>query len=91
MITDPLSTITGLVFFTTYKPYNDICSYGGKSFIWAMKYDTGEHPGFVEGTALLQTSTGSIEQVRLSTASAMRGGRQQRWKACLLYNRDYPS
>lgn len=77
VITDPLSTTTGLVFFTTYKPYNDICSYGGKSFIWAMKYDTGGAPGaLLKGTALLQTSTGSIEQLKLSTAFSDAGGRK---------------
>jgi type IV pilus assembly protein PilY1 len=69
VITDPLSTTIGLVFFTTYKPYNDVCAFGGKSHIWALKYDTAAAPGaLLKGTALLQVSTGSIEQVDLSTA-----------------------
>lgn len=77
VITDPLSTTTGLVFFTTYKPYNDVCSYGGKSFIWAVKYDTGAAPGaLLKGVALLQVSTGSIEQVNLSTAFTEKGERR---------------
>ncbi len=77
VITDPLSTTSGLVFFTTYKPYNDVCAYGGKSFIWAVKYTTGGAPGaLLKGVALLQVSTGSIEQVNLSTAFTEAGGRK---------------
>jgi hypothetical protein len=77
VITDPLSTTSGLVFFTSYKPYNDACAYGGKSFIWAMRYNTGGAPGaLLKGIALLQVSTGSIEQVNLSTAFTLAGGRK---------------
>jgi len=69
VITDPIASLTGIVFFTTYKPYNDVCALGGKSFIWAVKYDTGGAPGAsLKGVALLQVSTGSIEQINLSTA-----------------------
>lgn len=77
VITDPLSTTSGLVFFTTYKPYSDVCSYGGKSFIWAVKYSTGGAPGaLLKGIALLQVSTGSIEQLNLSSAFTEVGGRK---------------
>jgi Tfp pilus tip-associated adhesin PilY1 len=79
-ITDPLSTSSGLVFFTTYKPYSDECSLGGKSFIWAVKYSSGGAPGaMLKGVALLQVSTGSIEQVDLSQAfsgAGSAGGRK---------------
>jgi hypothetical protein len=77
VITDPLTTTSGLVFFTTYKPYSDVCAYGGKSFIWALKYNTGGAPGaMLKGIALLQVSTGSIEQIDLSTAFTGAGGRK---------------
>jgi type IV pilus assembly protein PilY1 len=77
VITDPLAVSTGLVFFTTYKPYNDVCAYGGKSFIWAVRYNTGGSAGaLLKGVALLQVSTGSIEQVNLSTAFTGKGGRR---------------
>ncbi|MFZ3136874.1 MAG: hypothetical protein WA126_05715 [Thermodesulfovibrionales bacterium] len=70
VITDPLATSSGLVFFTTYKPYSDECGLGGKSFIWATRYSTGGAPsaGLLKGVALLQVSTGSIEQKELSKA-----------------------
>jgi Tfp pilus tip-associated adhesin PilY1 len=80
VITDPLATSSGLVFFTTYKPYADLCSLGGKSFIWALKYDTGGTPGaLLKGKALVQVSTGSIEQLDLSAAfsgAGSAGGRK---------------
>jgi hypothetical protein len=77
VITDVLTTTSGLVFFTTYKPYSDVCAYGGKSFIWAVRYNTGGAPGaMLKGIALLQVSTGSIEQIDLSTAFSQGGGRK---------------
>jgi type IV pilus assembly protein PilY1 len=77
VITDPLTTTSGLVFFVSYKPYSDVCAYGGKSFIWATKYNTGGAAGaLLKGMALLQVSTGSIEQLDLSKAFTEEGGRR---------------
>jgi type IV pilus assembly protein PilY1 len=77
VITDPLATTSGIVFFTTYKPYSDQCSLGGKSFIWAVKYNTGGGAGsLLQGKALVQVSTGSIEQLNLSSAFTDAGGRK---------------
>jgi len=77
VITDPLSTTTsGLVFFTTFKPYTDLCA-SGKTLIWAVKYSTGGAPGaLLKGKALVQVSTGSIEQVDLSAAFTEKEGRR---------------
>ena len=76
-ITDPLAVSTGVVFFTTYKPYSDECLLGGKSALWAFKYDTGGAAGtLLKGKALVQVSTGSIEQVNLSDAFTNAGGRK---------------
>jgi type IV pilus assembly protein PilY1 len=69
VVSDPLAGSTGIVFYTTYKPYNETCSYGGKSFTWAVRYNTGGAAGaLLRGTALVQVSTGSIEQMSLSEA-----------------------
>lgn len=69
VITNPLSSTTGVVFFTTFKPYLDECSIGGKTYIWAVKYDTGgSAAGLLRGLALVQVSTGAIEQIDLSSA-----------------------
>jgi type IV pilus assembly protein PilY1 len=69
VITDPLAASTGVVFFTSYKPHDDPCKIGGKTFIWAVRYDTGGDPSsLLKGKALVQVSTGSIEQIDLSGA-----------------------
>jgi type IV pilus assembly protein PilY1 len=78
VITDPLATTAGLVFFTTYKPYGDECALGGKSFLWAVRYNTGGAPSSatLKGKALVQVSTASVEQLDLSTAFTGMGGRR---------------
>ncbi len=70
VITDPLATTSGVVFFTTYKPYGDECALGGKSFLWALRYNTGNTPSgaVMKGKALVQVSTASVEQLDLATA-----------------------
>jgi type IV pilus assembly protein PilY1 len=76
VITDPLTTSTGLVFFTSSKPYTDVCAIGGKSFIWVTRYNTGGAPTSLKGVALLQVSTAAIEQINLATAFTEKGGRR---------------
>jgi len=70
VITDPLATVSGVVFFTTYKPYADECALGGKSFLWALRYNSGGAPSYavMKGKALVQVSTASVEQLDLATA-----------------------
>ncbi|MDH4162693.1 MAG: hypothetical protein OEW15_08380 [Nitrospirota bacterium] len=76
-ITDPFASSTGIVYFTSFRPYNDACQMGGKTHLWAMKYDTGASPiGLLKGKAIIQVSTGSIEQIDLSAAFVESGGRK---------------
>lgn len=77
VITDPLASVTGLVLFTTFQPKDDSCEPGGRSFIWAAKYNTGGAPGaLLKGKGLLQVSTGSIEEVDLQSEFTDEGGRK---------------
>ena len=70
LITAPTGTTIGAVFFTTIKPSTDVCEFGGVSHLWAVKYDTGGSvkKGLLKGVALVQVSTGSIEEKKLSEA-----------------------
>ncbi|MCE5194871.1 MAG: hypothetical protein LLF28_05350 [Nitrospiraceae bacterium] len=68
VITDPLASTTGCVYFTNYKPYADDCSIGGKSNIAVLEYDTGGNP-LCQGVILLQVSTGSIEQLGIPSGT----------------------
>jgi type IV pilus assembly protein PilY1 len=69
-VTDPLATPIGAVFFTTTKPSADVCSFGGASHLWAVNYKTGGavSSSLLRGRALMQVSTGSIEEIDLKTA-----------------------
>jgi type IV pilus assembly protein PilY1 len=73
MITNPAVDGSGIIYYTTFKPQNDPCYKGGQTNIWALKFDTGgAATGLIQGTAIIQVSTGSIEQVDLSTAFTQR-------------------
>ncbi|MBI5676468.1 MAG: hypothetical protein HZC48_11690 [Nitrospirae bacterium] len=77
MITDTKAATSGLVFFATYKPYNDVCGFGGKTFLWATRYNTGGSAGaLLKGKVIVQVSTGSIEQIDLSEAFTEADGRK---------------
>jgi type IV pilus assembly protein PilY1 len=77
VITDPLASTTGAIFFTTFAPSSDICEYGGSSYLWAMKYNTGGSiASLIRGKALLQVSTGVIEEMVLKSAFTQKGGRR---------------
>ncbi len=74
-ITDPLAVFSGLVFFTTYAPSADICSLGGYTYIWAVRFDSGG-AGRPRGKAVTQVSTGVIQQLDLGSAFTMRDNRR---------------
>ncbi|HEU4949155.1 MAG TPA: PilC/PilY family type IV pilus protein, partial [Candidatus Deferrimicrobiaceae bacterium] len=82
VITDPLAISSGIVFFTTFRPYGDDCAIGGRTFLWAVRYNTGGAPSYaLQGKALMQVSTASVEQLDLGTAfsgndTIHRGGRR---------------
>jgi type IV pilus assembly protein PilY1 len=70
VITDPVESTagSGSVFFTSFKPSANICTFGGVSHIWALQHNTGGAIAGLKGKALVQVSTGSIEEIDLSDA-----------------------
>ncbi len=70
VITEPVAMPNGAVFFTTFMPSTDVCNYGGKSYIWGVAYATGgtASSAQLKAKALVQVSTGSFEEVNLSSA-----------------------
>lgn len=79
MITDPVASTSGAVFYTTFVPSNDVCKAGGDTYIWAVKYDTGGTPPgrAMQGKALMQVSTGAFAEISLSSAFASTSGNQR--------------
>jgi type IV pilus assembly protein PilY1 len=70
VITDPLASTAGAVFFTTFTPSNDVCTFGGNTYIWALDYKSGAAPPTraMMGKALLQVSTGAFKELSLADA-----------------------
>ncbi|WP_210534630.1 pilus assembly protein [Thermosulfurimonas marina] len=78
LITNPNATFSGVVYFTTFAPESDICSLGGKTHVWTVKYNTGgAATSLVSGVkVLIQLSTAAIEEISLPEALTERGGRR---------------
>lgn len=69
VVSDVNAQTNGVVFFNTFKPYVDECSIGGKTYMWAVKYETGGSAVTrLKGIAIIQLSTGAITQINLSQA-----------------------
>ncbi len=65
MITDPVVSNNGWVFWTTFMPTSDLCGFGGDSYVWMVNYDNGGTPKNVEGSLYVQLSTGAIKKINL--------------------------
>ncbi len=79
VVTEPLAATSGAVFFSTITPTSDPCEYGGRSYLWAVRFDTGGTVvpyGILMGKAIIQRSTGEIQQIDLATAFTTAGGGQ---------------
>ncbi len=76
VINDAVASSGGVVYFTSYKPYTDLCLLGGKSFVWAVQYNTGGNVSNLKGMVMVQSSTGAISQTSLPQALTESGGRK---------------
>lgn len=78
VISDPLASVYGYVYFVSTRPSADVCSYGGASNLWAVAYKTGGQvpAGTLKGKVTIQLSTGSIEEIDVSSAFTQREGRR---------------
>jgi type IV pilus assembly protein PilY1 len=85
VVSDVTASLNGIVFYTTYVPDSDICTNGGTTSLWAVKYSSGGTPpsGGLKGKAPLQTSSGGIAMLDLhgdpgNPTFGQRGGRKLR-------------
>lgn len=78
VVSDVTAATNGIVFYTTFTPNTDICTPGGTTSLWAVKYDTGGTPptGSLVGKAPVQTSSGGITLVDLGTKFTAKNGRK---------------
>ena len=69
VISNPTADPLGAIYFLSFAPTADICSFGGTSYLWALDYKTGYKVTFkMQGKALVQVSTGEIKELSLSSA-----------------------
>lgn len=78
VITDPVASTNGTVFYTTFRPSSDVCGYGGNSYIWAVNYATGgaPKPNTMKGKIMVQVSTGAFAEVSMSAGFADKENRR---------------
>jgi len=76
LITNPVSITGGAVFFPTFQPNLDPCL--GDAYLWGVKYDTGGTipDGSIQGKALIQLSTGSVQENGLTENLTDKGDRR---------------
>jgi type IV pilus assembly protein PilY1 len=72
VLTTPVSTTAGVLFFTSYQPTASPCL-PGNSYLWELSYDTGDAvAGAIKGKAILQLSSGKAQEVPLANAGQRR-------------------
>ncbi|MGA7828304.1 MAG: PilC/PilY family type IV pilus protein [Geobacteraceae bacterium] len=78
LVSDVTASLNGIVFYTTYVPDSNICTNGGVTSLWAVKYNSGGTPpsGGLKGKAPLQTSSGGIAMIDLESSFTQKGGRK---------------
>lgn len=77
VISNPTPDPLGAIYFLSFAPTSDLCSFGGTTYLWALDYRTGGKVTFVmQGKALVQVSTGEIKELNLSDALTENDGRK---------------
>ena len=66
LISDPVALKNGWVFYATFMPTSDICSYGGGTYLWVVNYNNGGTVKKPYGKVFLQTSIGRLNEISLS-------------------------
>lgn len=78
VITDPVASPNGVVYYTTFRPTLDVCGYGGNSFIWAINYSSGGAPSTnaMKGKLMVQVSTGAFAEVSMASGFTAKDNRR---------------
>ncbi|MCX5871250.1 MAG: hypothetical protein NTY00_11610 [Deltaproteobacteria bacterium] len=77
VISNPTPDTLGAIYFLSFAPTADVCSFGGTTYLWALDYKTGGQVTFaMQGKALVQVSTGEIKELNMSDALTQESGRK---------------
>ena len=71
VLTQPVASYNGVIYFLTSSPSSDVCSVGGYTYLWAVNYSNGGPPSLtaLAGMVVTQLSTGQIATPSLKTSS----------------------
>jgi type IV pilus assembly protein PilY1 len=71
VLTQPVASYNGVVYFLTSSPSSDVCAIGGYTYLWAVNYNNGGPPSLsaLSGMVLTQLSTGQIATPILKTSA----------------------
>jgi type IV pilus assembly protein PilY1 len=76
VVSKPVSSTSGAVYFTSFEPSTDPCIFGG-SYLWGVQYDSGGAiAAAMQGKALVQLDTGSMQDTGLSGGLSANQGRR---------------
>lgn len=75
VVTNTIANFNGVIYFTTFKPTNDLCGDGGVTLEWIVDYATGAAPpaSAMKGKLLIQLSGGEFVSIDISTATKSHG------------------
>jgi type IV pilus assembly protein PilY1 len=71
VLTQPVASYNGVIYFLTSSPSSDVCSVGGYTYLWAVNYSNGGPPSLtaLSGMVVTQLSTGQIATPTLKTTA----------------------
>ena len=70
VVSDPVALTNGIVFYSSFKPTSDPCSFGGKTYLWGVTYNGGYQlsSSVAVGKVLQQQSTGAFNEQNIKGA-----------------------
>ncbi|MDD2539922.1 MAG: Ig-like domain-containing protein [Desulfuromonadaceae bacterium] len=79
VVTNTIANFNGVIYFTTFKPTNNVCGSGGTTLEWIVDYATGAAPpgSAMKGKLLVQLSGGEFVAIDAATATKSGGDASQ--------------
>ncbi|MDD5286612.1 MAG: hypothetical protein PHD54_12205, partial [Desulfuromonadaceae bacterium] len=79
VVTNTTASFNGVAYFTSFRPTDDLCGYGGSTQVWMVDYLNGGVPpsSALKGKLLVQLSGGEFVSIDIATASKAGGDATQ--------------
>lgn len=79
VVTNTTAAFNGVAYFTSFRPTDDLCGYGGSTQVWMVDYLNGAVPpaSTMKGKLLIQLSGGEFVAIDIATATKAGGDSTQ--------------